>query len=173
MISLSTTVARRRIFYPRPIVTMPDILMIGMPAEYRGTNPPFGNYHPILIETIAEQDELDAFLEEECGVSSFPDLLDARPSALQADHITIAHYGPPFEDWPYVLLCRWPPDLTATAPEELRMFIRHAYTIELFADRDRLERASDELLGLLKRRRRTRIEIILPDWSATPGSEPH
>src|SRR3546814_1412580 len=92
---------------------MPDILMIDMPAEFRSPSLPLGHYHPILIETVAEQHELEAYLEEECQVPSSPDLLDARPSALPADHITVAHYGPPFENWPFVLLCHWPPDLTA------------------------------------------------------------
>jgi hypothetical protein len=173
MVSLSTTVARRRIFYPRPILEMPDILMIDMPAEFVSANLPLGNFHPILIETIEEQLELEAYLEEKHEVPSLPDLLDARPSAVLADHITIAHYGPPLEDWPYVLLCRWPPGLTAAAPEELQMFVRGAYTAELFTDQDLLEQASGALLALLRRRRPTRVEIILPDWSAGPGTAHH
>lgn len=173
MVSLSTTLARHRIFYPRPILAMPDILMIDIPPEFRGADLRLGNYHPILVETIAEQRELEAYLEEERPVPSSPALLDARPSRLSAEHITVAHYAPPSQGWPYVLLCRWPPDLAAAAPEELRLFARGAYTIELYNDRDQLERASDTLLTLLKRRRRTRVEIILPDWSAVPRKAPH
>ena len=173
MVSLSATVARHRIFYPRPILAMPDILMIELPDEFRRSDQPLGTYHPILIETIAEQHELEAYLEEEREVPHLPDLLDTRPSSFPADHITVAQYGRPFEDWPYVLLCRWPPDLAAAAPHELRLFVRGAYTIELYSDRERLERASDMLLALLKRRRRARVEIILPDWSAAPGTAPH
>ena len=173
MVSLSTTVARHRIFYPRPILAMPDILMIDLPADFRGADLPLGTYHPVLIETIAEQLELEAYLEEECEVPHAPDLLDTRPSSFSAGHITVAQYGPPFEDWPYVLLCRWPPDLTAAAPHELRLFVRGVYTIELYSDQDQIERASDMLLALLKRRRRARVEIILPDWSAVPGTAPH
>jgi hypothetical protein len=173
MVSLSTTVARRRIFYPRPILAMPDILMIDIPAEFRSPSLLLGHYHPILIETIAEQDEIEFYLEEEREIPRLPDLFDARPSALAADHITVAHYGPPADDWPCLLLCRWPPGLVAAAPKDLRMFVRGAYTIELFADQDQLERASDRLLALLKRRRRTRVEIILPDWSAVPGKSRH
>lgn len=134
--------------------------MIDMPDEFRIGNLPLGNYHPILIETIAEQYELEAYLEEERDVLSSPDLLDARPSALPAEHITVAHYGPPAEDWPYVLLCRWPPDLTAVAPRALRMFIRGAYTIELFRDQDQLERTSDALLILLKGWQGSQVEIL-------------
>lgn len=169
MVSPSTTVARHRAFYPRPIVTMPDILMIDLPAEFRERR----RYQAILIETVAEQQELEACLEDERQGASLPDLLNSRPSVLATDHITVAHYGPPGEDWPYALLCRWPPDLAAVTPRELRMFVRGAYTIELFANREQLDQASDTLLAILKRRRRARVEIILPDWSASPGKALH
>ena len=173
MVSLSSTIARYRIFYPRPILAMPDILMIDIPAGFRRADLALGHYHPILVETIAEQRELEAYLEQEREVVCSPDLLDERPSVLPADHITVSHYRAAVDDWPYVLLCRWPPDLTAAAPEELKMFVRGTYTIELFDDHEQLEQASDRLLALLKRRRRTRVEIILPDWSAPPGRAPH
>src|SRR3546814_4383486 len=117
---------------------MPDILMIDMPAEFRSPSLPLGHYHPILIETVAEQHELEAYLEEECQVPSSPDLLDARPSALPADHITVAHYGPPFEKWHFVLMCNWPPDLTAAPPYALRMLVRGAYRIDINDDQDQL-----------------------------------
>src|SRR3546814_11451551 len=117
---------------------MPDILMIDMPAEFRSPSLPLGHYHPILIETVAEQHELEAYLEEECQVPSSPDLLDARPSALPADHITVAHYGPPFANWPFVLLCPWPPELTSASPAELRMLVRGAYHIEIYAIQSQL-----------------------------------
>lgn len=173
MALLSTTVARRRIVYPRPILAMPDILMIDMPAEFRPANARFGQYHPILVETIAEEEELEAYLEEERPVLSLPVLLNARPSSLAADHITIAHYGPPLGGWPYVLLCRWPPSLAAAAPPDLRLFARGAYTIDLYSDREQLERVSDMLLTLLKRRRRVRVEIVPPDWTPGPGIFAH
>src|SRR3546814_12751155 len=102
MVSLSTTVARHRIFYPRPILAMPDILMIDMPAEFRSPSLPLGHYHPILIETVAEQHEREAYLEEEGQVPSSPDLPAARPSAPPADHNTTAHSGRPFTTWPFV-----------------------------------------------------------------------
>jgi hypothetical protein len=173
MVSPSATIARRRVFYPRPILAMPDILMIDMPVGDAAASLLPGRYHPVLVETIAEQRELETCLDEACEAPFSPDLLDARPSVLPAGHITVAHYGPPAEDWPYVLLCRWPRDLTAAAPEELRMFVRGAYTVELFDDHEQLEQASDRLLALLRRRRRARVEIILPDWSAVPGTAPH
>jgi hypothetical protein len=173
MVSLSITVAHHRVFFSRPVLAMPDILMFDMSAGFHGANPPLGRYHPILVETIGEQHELEAYLAEERNAPFSTDLFDTRPSVLPADHITIAHYGPPVEDWPYVLLCRWPPILTAAAPEELEIFARGAYTIELFDDHERLEQASDRVLALLKRLPRMRVENILPDWSALPGAASH
>jgi hypothetical protein len=173
MVSLNATIARHRVFYPRPILAMPDIVMIDLPAEFRDPHLRQGRYHLILVETVAEQDELEVYLADECEVPSLPDLLDARPSGLTADHITVAHYSPPADDWPYVLLCSWPADLAAATPEDLRMFVRGVYTLELFEKREELERASDALLALLKRRRRARVETILPDWSSVPGKAAH
>lgn len=173
VVSLSTTIARRRVFYPRPIPAMPDILMIDIPKEYRDPELLPGPYHSILVETIAEQRELDSYLAEERDVPCLPDLLDTRPTTIATDHITVAHYGPPAEDWPYALLCRWPPELTAATPDDLRMFVRGVYTIELFAEQEWLEKESDRLLALLRRRRRARVEIILPSWSAVPGMPPN
>jgi hypothetical protein len=174
MVSLSIAVARRRVFYPRPILAMPDILMIDLPEALRDARFPLGRYRPVLVETPAEQEELEAWLEEERDRVFVPDPFAARPSVLPNPHITVAHYGPPVEGWPYVILCSWPPDLAAAAAaDELRMFIRGAYTIELFVDQEQLEAASDELLALLKRRPGTRIEIVPPDWSADPGARPH
>lgn len=172
MVSLNTGLARRRVFYPRPIVAMPDILVIDVPAGLRDVNLPMGRYQPILVETAAELRELEVYLEEEREDPSALDPFASRPSTFPGHHIIIAHYSPPIEGWPYVILCRWPPDLT-TAAEELRMFVRNAYTIELFDDREQLEGASDRLLALLKRRGRARVEIIPPDWSAAPGTPPH
>lgn len=173
MVSLIASIARHRAFYPRPIPTMPDIVMLDIPTEFQSDHPPLGNYYPILIETLAEQHELDGYLEAEREAPSLPDFLDARPSVLAADHITVAHYDRPSPGWPFALLCRWPPDLAKAAPKDLRMFVRGVYTIELFATRKQLERASDTLLALLRRRRRARVEIILPEWSPVPGKPPH
>ena len=63
MVSLIASIARHRAFYPRPIPTMPDIVMLDIPTEFQSDHPPLGNYYPILIETLAEQHELDGYLE--------------------------------------------------------------------------------------------------------------
>lgn len=169
MVSLNTRVARRCVFYPRPILAMPDILMIELPPELREPSLPLGRYRPIFVETATEQGELEAWFE---NGGEQPDLLDSlasRSSTLPGDYVTVAHYGRPAEGWPFVLLCRWPRNL-ATALEELRMFARQAYTIELFAEREQLEQATDRLLVVLKQRGTARIEIVTPDWSPPPGT---
>lgn len=173
MVSLSGTVARERAIYPRPISAMPDIVMLRIPSEFRRPELVAGRHHPILVETIEEQHELELFLDQERAAPCAPDLLDTRPSTLQVEQVAIAHYAPPAAGWPYVLLCRWPADLAAAAPEELRIFARGAYTIELFEDREQLERASERVLALLGRRRRTYVEVIPPDWSAAPDGTRH
>jgi len=169
MVSLNTRVARRCAFYPRPILAMPDILMIDLPPELREPSLPLGRYRPIFVETATEQRELEAWFENGGEQPHLLDSLASRSSMLSSDHITVAHYGRPVEGWPYALLCRWPPNLT-TALEELQMFARQAYTVELFADREQLEQASDRLLAVLKRRGTARIEIVMPDWSPPPGT---
>ncbi len=173
MVSLSTAVARGRVFYPRPVAPMPDILMIDTAVGSYGVAPSPGRYHPILCETIVDQREIEAYLDADRDGAFSSDPLDTRPSLLPADYTMIAHYGPPAGDWPYVLLCRWPPELTAVAPKDLNMFTRGTYTVELFDDHDQLELATERLLVLLKRLRRLKVEIILPDWSAAPGAAPH
>lgn len=173
MVSLSPAVARLRLFYPRPVAPMPDLIMIDMSGGVRDTAPAVRRCHPILCETIAEQEEFEAYLDEEHDDPFPSDPLDVRPSVLPTEHTTIAHYGPPLDGWPYVLVCRWPPDLTAVAPRDLNMFARGAYTVELFDDRGQLESATERLLALLRRLQRMRVEIILPDWSAAPGALPH
>jgi hypothetical protein len=173
MISLGAIIVRRRIYYPRPIAGLPDILMIEMVAEFRRGNLPLGRFYPILVETAEEQQEVEDYLNEPREHVGPPDLLDARPATLPADHITIAHYGPSTDGWPFVLLCRWPADLAATWPEYLRIFARGVYTFELFRERRQLERASDNLLfGLKQRRPCFNIEVIPPEWLPQEG-RPH
>ncbi len=173
MVSLNPDVVRYRVFYPRPVASMPDILMIDMSAGSREGAPSFRRFHAILCETIDEQRIVETYLDDQRDGPFLSDPLDMRPSALPADHTTIAHYAPPADNWPYVLLCCWPPDLTALAPRDLNMFARGAYTVELFDGPEQLEKATERLLALLKRVQRMRVEIILPDWSAVPGAALH
>ena len=173
MISLGAAIVRRRIYYPRPIAGLPDILMIEIEAGFHRGYLPLGRFYPMLVETADEQREVEDYLSEPREHVGPPDLLDARPATLPAEHITIAHYGPSADGWPFVLLCRWPADLTATAPEHLRMFARGVYTFDLFREERRLGRASDNLLLCLERRGQALdIEVIPPEWSP-PSRQRH
>ncbi|MDJ0276280.1 hypothetical protein QLH51_05640 [Sphingomonas sp. 2R-10] len=113
---------------------MPDLLVIDVPPIFAGRRLPLRRYYPIIIETDDEWREWEAFIAGERDRPVAPDLLDRRPSRLICDDIGFIHYDPPVPGWPWILLCRWPPDhvaLCATAAED---FARAAYTIEIFAD---------------------------------------
>jgi hypothetical protein len=173
MVSLAATVARRRIYYPRPVATLPDILMIDMFRPFATGSPPLGGFHPIMVETAEEQSELEAFLAAERVSVVLPDLLDERPSAFAREHLTIAHYGPSRTGWPFVRLCQWPAGFAATASGKDRTFARGAYTFELFRDRKRLEGATTVLLASLDRRHALEVETVFPDWSPDADVSPH
>ncbi|HYX19969.1 MAG TPA: hypothetical protein VFA98_03895 [Thermoanaerobaculia bacterium] len=174
MVSLAATLARRRIYYPRPVASLPDVLMIDIPRRFAGKRLPLGRFYPIVLETIEEQSEIEAFLAEERDDVVAPDLLDERPSAFAGEHLTIAHYAPSKRGWPFMQLCRWPAEFAArTESAGERIFSRGAYTFELFRDRVRLEAATKVLLESLERRRPVRVETVFPDWSADPGTPPH
>lgn len=173
MVTLAATTARRKIYYPRPIANLPDILMIDMPRHFVGKRRSLERFHPIMVETAEEQAELDAFLAQERESVVSPDLLDARPSTLARKHLTIAHYGPSKPGWPFMQLCQWPAEFAAKASPEHRLFVRGAYTFELFRDRERLEAASKALLASLDQRHSLHVEIVFPDWSVDPDASPH
>ena len=173
MVSLAATVARRRIYYPRPVATLPDILMIDIIRRFATGRLPPGGFYPILVETVEERSEIEAFLSEERVSVVLPDLLDERPSAFAREHLTIAHYRPSRSGWPFVQLCQWPAGFAATASRKDRMFVRGAYTFELFRDRKRLEGATTLLLASLDRRHALQVETIFPNWSPDPDASPH
>ena len=130
-------------------------------------------FYPILVETIEEQSEVEAFLAKPRDKVVMPDLLDERPSAFSKEHLTIAHYAPSEAGWPFVLLCQWPAEFAARASSEDRLFMRGIYTFELFPDRKQLEEASRVLLKSLDQEREPHVEIVFPDWSADPDAPPH
>jgi hypothetical protein len=173
MVSLAATLASRRSLYPRPIPSLPDILMIDIPRRFAGRRLPLKRFYPILIETIAEQAEIEAFLAQERNSIVAPDLLDERLSTFPKEHLTIAHYRPSQAGWPYVQLCQWPTEFATRASTRDRIFARGTYTFELFPDRGRLEEATTILLASLDRRHAVEVETIFPDWSRDPETPPH
>jgi len=173
MVTLAATIARRRIYYPRPVECLPDILMIDLPRRFAPGRRALKRFYPILIETIGEQSEVEAFLARSREGVVMPDLLADRPSTFSKEHLTIAHYSPSEAGWPFVLLCQWPAEFAARASGHDRLFMRGLYTFELFPDRKSLEVASKVLLRSLDREREPHVEIVFPDWSADPDAPPH
>ena len=173
MVTLAATIARRRVYYPRPVECLPDILMIERPRRFAAGRRALKRFYPILIETIEEQSEIEAFLAQPREELVTPDLLAERPSAFSKEHLTIAHYAPSDAGWPFVQLCQWPAEFAARASSEDRLFMRGIYTFELFPDHKQLERASKVLLKSVDRDREPHVEIVFPDWSADPDAPPH
>ncbi len=147
--------------------------MIDIPRRFASKRLPSGRFYPIMLETIEEQSEIEAFLAEQRASVVLPDLLDERPSTFQRMHLTIAHYGPSKRGWPFMQLCQWPAEFAARASTKDTTFARGAYTFELFRDRRRLEEATRVLLASLDRRQALRVETVFPDWSADPDAPPH
>lgn len=59
---LADTLARRRIVYPRPLPTLPDIVLLDLPPRFRSPSLPLGRYYPAIIETEGEWMEWNDFL---------------------------------------------------------------------------------------------------------------
>ncbi len=141
--------AARRLLYPRPLPTMPDLLVIDIPPIYVGPGLPLGRYYPVILETEAEHAEMIAFLEQERPVPVPPALLDRRLSGLRAKDIVFARYLPTCFSWPWLLLCRWPAEHVAIVPQDPDHFARGVYTIDLFETAADLEEAEARLLDIL------------------------
>lgn len=152
--------AARRVLYARPLPTMPDVLLIDIPANYASSSLPFGRFYPVILETNAEYLEMAAFLDAERSAMIEPDIFDYRPSALMADDIVFARYAPPHPDWPWLLLCRWPADYTVMVPPRSDYFARGAYTSEIFATVEDLARAEMQLFDTLGSHRPVHLAAV-------------
>jgi hypothetical protein len=148
MYALTHDLARSRVVYQRPLPTLPDIMVIDVPAAFGHPSLPLGRFYPILMETAEELAEVRAFLSQHRPAPVRPDLLDRRASGLVADRIIFAAYDPPATGWPHLLLCHWPPRFSALA-QETDMFARGAYTTEMFDTAEDLAAASTRLLSEL------------------------
>jgi hypothetical protein len=161
---LIDTLASRRIYYPRPIPTVPDILLVDVPSRYCGSNLALGRYYPVILETLAEMSEFEAFLCMRRTEPVSPNLLDRRPSALQTDDIVFARYSPPAAGWPWVLLCRWPLRYTAMVPSVGDDFARGAYTIDVFGEEQEVDDMEGKLLGALGPAEIRRVRALAHNW---------
>lgn len=143
--------------YGRPLATMPDVLMIDIPPHHFSPSLPLERYYPVIIETDAEYAEMEAFLAMDRLRAVAPDLLDRRCSALIGDDVVIARYTPPCPGWPWLMLCRWPPDYAAMVPEKDNSFARGNYTSEVFYELEEIVEAEARLIETLGTDRTVRL----------------
>lgn len=138
-----------RIYYHRPLPTLPDILLLDIPSGHAGDGLALGRYYPVILETLAEMHEFDTFLCKRRTALIAPSLFDRRLSGLRTDDIVFARYRPPAPRWPWLHLCCWPPHYTMMAPDPGETFARGAYTIDAFTDADEIDAAERRLLATL------------------------
>lgn len=159
---LTDHLADNRRLYSRPAPTMPDIMLIDLPACFAGETLPLGRYYPIILETAGEVAELEAFLAAERTDAVLPDLFDRRPSAIASECVVVARYRPPHWGWPWVMLCQWPATYTAMVPSDGDYFARGAYTIEVFWTCEELISSESQLRTTLADHQFLQIENLLP-----------
>jgi hypothetical protein len=111
---------------------LPDILLIDIPPGFAGDGLALGRYYPVILETLAEMHEFEAFLCERRSDLVSPSLLARRPSNLRTDDIVFARYSPPAPGWPWLQLCCWPSRYTMMVPHSADEFARGAYTVDAF-----------------------------------------
>jgi hypothetical protein len=51
--------AARRLYYQRSLATLPDILLIEIPARFAGSGLALHRYYPVILESLDEQQEFD------------------------------------------------------------------------------------------------------------------
>lgn len=141
--------AARRLYYHRPLPTLPDILLIDIPQQFSGGGLALDRYYPVILETLAEMDEFERFLCERRPALVAPALLDRRPSALRVDDIILARYSPPASHWPWLQLCCWPHNYTRMVSHSAEAFARGTYTVDAFVDADDIDAAQRALLATL------------------------
>lgn len=141
--------AARRLYYQRSLATLPDILLIEIPARFAGSGLALHRYYPIILESLDEQQEFESFLCESRATLVPPVLLNHRPSAFRAENIVFARYEPKALHWPWLLLCCWPRNYTAMVPSHSEAFARGTYTVEAFTSAGEVDLAEAELLAAL------------------------
>lgn len=146
---LTDHLAASRCLYLRAAASLPDIMLIDVPACFAGAGLPLGRYYPILLETAAELTEFEAFLDAPREQLVLPDLLDRRPSGSVSECVVITRYPPVLQGWPWVLLCQWPASYIALAPPGSDLFARGSYTIEVLDSRGDLIRTENRLRATL------------------------
>ncbi|WP_156407240.1 hypothetical protein [Sphingomonas sp. Root720] len=145
-------------------------MVIDVPEGNRGEALPLGRYYPIIIETDAEQAELDRFINEPRGRPEIPDLLDHRPSQLQTDHVLISRYDAPADGWPWLCVVHWPEVFAQAADGHGIAMARGRYTMELFARSEGVDAHCVALLDGLRSQYEISVRMVSADQLAAPGN---
>src|SRR3546814_17216 len=146
---LIDALAANRHYYHRPLSPLPDILLIDIPLRFSGGGLALGRYYPVILESLAEMHEFEAYLCEPRMTLIAPALLDRRPSGLRTSDIIFARYEPQISDWPWLLICFWPQSYTDMVPPSADTFARGSYTIDAYATEGELTDAELKLLATL------------------------
>ena len=169
MVRLIDRLARERRFYPAPTLAAPGVMVIDVPPALRGPGLPLGRYYPIAVETLAEREELEAYLLAERTADVVPDLFDIRASALQSDLVLVWRYEPPEPSWPWITLYRWPPAHQHQALESGVAMARGCYTIELFGSKAEADESDRAILTELGRRHQLEVRFQAGESLPPPG----
>lgn len=160
MYRLCDDLARKRLFYPSPLISAPSVLVIDVPPLNRGTALPLGRYYPIILETDDERAEIECFLAAPRQEAVLPDIFDLRPSQLRSDNVLISRYDPPISGWPWLSVCRWPDRFAAAAVSPGVAMARSCYTMELFNSAAELDESQIEIVASLGDRHEIELRLL-------------
>lgn len=130
--------AAKRCLYRRPMLTMPDVLLIEIPERFATASLPLGRFYPVLLENSRELAEVEGFLARQRPKLVPPGLFDRRPSAAHSACVIVARYRPPTAGWPWLLICLWPAEYTCMVSPNSDLFARGSYTSEVYETRDEM-----------------------------------
>lgn len=170
MIRLADHLARRRQFYPSPLIAAPGVMLIEIDRDYRSPSLALGRFYPVIVEAEHELAELEAYLTALRPAPHSPDLLDDRPSALETPRILISRYAPAAPAWPWIAVTCWPADMAAAAHDAGVAMARGRYTMELFEDDTSLDEHCATLLHALGRDQDIALRLLSPELLAPAGS---
>lgn len=149
---------------------MPAVILVDIPAGARGDALLLGRYYPIVVESPAEHDELEAFLGAARDGPRAPDLLDRRASQLDLAEPFIAHYDPPETGWPWLVLTGWP-DEFAIIPEVAAVALaRGRYATDAFWSEDEAAEHCVTLLKTFERVGGANVRFVSGQGSGASGS---
>lgn len=169
MYRLSDDLAKKRLFYPSPLISAPSVLVIDVPRSNRGTALPLGRYYPIILETDDECAETECFLNEARREAVLPDILDRRPSQLRSDNVLISRYEPPISGWPWLSVCRWPDNHARAEALSTLSMARGSYTMELFDSEAELNASQVEIVASLGDHHAIKLRLLCAETMPTAG----